>query len=108
MLSRKNAEERICSFLLLLARRVARDAALPTEIDLPMTRLDMADYLGLTIETVSRTMSNLAGRGVISQSGRHGVSIRKLATMQRLAGNSEMDDDESSTRTYTRQAVWPS
>jgi hypothetical protein len=50
----------------------------------------------------------LIGRGIISQSGRHDVSIKKLDTMLRLAGNGDVDDEKSSARGYTRQAVWPS
>ena len=108
LLSRKNAEERICSFLLLLAKRVSRDNNLSTEIEIPMTRLDMADYLGLTIETVSRTITSLIGRGIITQAGRHDISIKKLDTMLRLAGNGEIDEPKASARGYSRQAVWPS
>lgn len=107
LLSRKNAEERICTFLLLLARRMSRDNNLSMNIEIPMTRLDMADYLGLTIETVSRTITSLIGRGIISQSGRHDMSIKKLDTMLRLAGHVEADEPKSSARGYTRQAVWP-
>lgn len=108
LLSRKNAEERICSFLLLLARRVSGENNFSRDVEIPMTRLDMADYLGLTIETVSRTITSLVGRGIISQSGRHDISIKKLDTLLRLAGSGDMDETKSSSRSYTRQAVWPS
>jgi CRP/FNR family transcriptional regulator len=107
LLSRKNAEERICTFLLLLAKRMSRDNNLSMDIEIPMTRLDMADYLGLTIETVSRTITSLIGRGIITQSGRHDISIKKLDTMLRLAGHVEVDEPKSSARGYSRQAVWP-
>jgi CRP/FNR family transcriptional regulator len=108
LLSRKNAEERICTFLLLLAKRVSPDNNLSMNIEIPMTRLDMADYLGLTIETVSRTITSLIGRGIITQSGRHDISIKKLDTMLRLAGNVGVDEPKTAARGYTRQAVWPS
>ena len=58
LLGRKNAEERVCSFLLVIARRMSGDRQTPPLVEIPMTRLDMADYLGLTIETVSRTMTS--------------------------------------------------
>ena len=64
LLSRKNAEERVCNFLLLMTRRVVQACPAMPIVELPMTRLDMADYLGLTIETVSRTMTKLTNRGV--------------------------------------------
>ena len=108
LLSRKNAEERICTFLLLLAKRVSRGNNLSMNIEIPMNRLDMADYLGLTIETVSRTMTSLVGRGIISQSGRHDIAIRKLDTILRIAGHAGAEEPKSATRDYARQAVWPS
>ena len=93
LLARKSAEERVCSFLLLVARRAGIRSKPQPVIDLPMTRLDMADYLGLTIETVSRIMSRLKDRGVIAPGGRHKVVFRDPAGLARLAGHSEGDDD---------------
>jgi CRP/FNR family transcriptional regulator len=74
-------------------------------IDIAMTRLDMADYLGLTIETVSRTMTKLASRGVIAPSGRHGLKILKFEKLVALAGDGDEEDKTGSG--YARQAVWP-
>ncbi|CAN7377291.1 helix-turn-helix domain-containing protein [Pararhizobium sp. LjRoot235] len=91
LLSRKNAEERVCNFLLLMTRRVAQACLAMPIVELPMTRLDMADYLGLTIETVSRTMTKLVNRGVISPAGRHSVVIVKPVTLASLAGESYAD-----------------
>lgn len=108
LLSRKNAEERICSFLLTLARRLSGDGSPATHIELAMTRLDMADYLGLTIETVSRTMTALAGRGVVRQAGRHGVSLMRLDIIQRLAGDAQSTEEPERPSNVTRRAVWPS
>ncbi len=62
LLGRKNAQERIAAFLLEMAKRQRSSGS----IELPMSRQDIADYLGLTIETVSRTLTQLERSGVIS------------------------------------------
>jgi CRP/FNR family transcriptional regulator len=90
LLSCKNAEERLCTFLLKHARRAAAREVMPPLVQLPMTRQDMADYLGLTIETVSRTITKLAGKGVLGCVGRHSIKILKPMALAQLAG----DDDE--------------
>jgi len=84
LLATKTAEERVCTFLLLTARR---DPARfqKSEVNLPMTRQDIGDYLGLTIETVSRTFSNLAGRDTIVAIGRHCYHMR-VESLLALAG----------------------
>jgi CRP/FNR family nitrogen fixation transcriptional regulator len=62
LLGRRAATEKVAAFLLAWAdRNGAQDAT-----DLPMSRQDMADYLGLTIETVSRTLSQLEREGIIA------------------------------------------
>lgn len=60
-LGHRSASERVASFLLDLARRLGDDAAM----DLPMSRQDIADYLGLTIETVSRSFTQLQALNLI-------------------------------------------
>jgi CRP/FNR family nitrogen fixation transcriptional regulator len=72
------AEERIISFLLDMVQRAS-----PTEDDLihlPMARRDIADYLGLTLETVSRTLWDFERRGAIEISGRHSIVLRNQFT----------------------------
>jgi len=64
-LGRKSAKERVASFLIQLSDRALRLGRPANPIVLPMTRADMADYLGLTIETVSRTISKLKAEGTI-------------------------------------------
>ncbi|MGY3488222.1 CRP/FNR family nitrogen fixation transcriptional regulator [Bradyrhizobium sp. USDA 4011] len=61
MLLISSAEERVTTFLLDISRRTTKNAA----IELPMSRQDVADYLGLTIETVSRTFTQLEQNGAI-------------------------------------------
>ncbi|MDO5621395.1 MAG: Crp/Fnr family transcriptional regulator [Paracoccus sp. (in: a-proteobacteria)] len=79
ILGRKSAREKIASFLAILARREAarrRTTRLDgIEIDLPLTREAMADYLGLTLETVSRQMSGLKRDGLITLTGLRHVII---------------------------------
>ena len=67
LLGRKSAGEKIASFLVRLAERQESRGGEPDHLALTMTRGDIADYLGLTIETVSRTMSQFKKQGLISQ-----------------------------------------
>lgn len=90
-LGRKTAIEKVASFLLLIASHIDpernRDEA-ATEIELPLKRADIADFLGLTIETVSRQLTNLRKKGVISINERKSV---RVIDPERLAGIAEMD-----------------
>jgi CRP/FNR family transcriptional regulator len=63
LLGRKTAAEKVASFILLTAKQQGDGV---DEIDVPMTRNDIADHLGLTIETVSRTLSKLKAEGLIA------------------------------------------
>jgi CRP/FNR family transcriptional regulator, anaerobic regulatory protein len=91
ILGRKTARERIASFFVILARREAalqvRQPRGEVVIDLPLTREDMADYLGLTLETVSRQVSALKRDGLIELVGKRGVTIRDLQALQKAAGD---------------------
>ena len=78
----KSAQERVGSFLLAIARR----AKAATELDLPMSRQDIADYLGLTIETVSRTLTNFETSGYISLPTSRHVVLRSRFALERLSG----------------------
>jgi CRP/FNR family transcriptional regulator, anaerobic regulatory protein len=60
LLGRRTAEEKVAAFLLNLQARYGRIGATSVTVPLPMSRQDIADYLGLTIETVSRTLTKLA------------------------------------------------
>ena len=73
LLGRKNAGERVAAFLLEMAARGGGGG--PGGVELPMTRADIADHLGLTIETVSRNMAQLCRSGAIAATKR-GFEIR--------------------------------
>ena len=80
LLGRKNAMERVASFLLEMDRRLARTGMMA----LPMCRRDIGDYLGLTLETVSRAFSQLHNEGVLGFSGARQIVLRnrqRLRTM---------------------------
>jgi CRP/FNR family transcriptional regulator len=92
LLSSKNAEERLCSFLLAAVKRQAASKDNRTTIELPMGRQDIADYLGLTIETVSRTMTKLIGKGVVhidSVTARHAITITRPVLLAQMAGDND-------------------
>jgi CRP/FNR family transcriptional regulator, anaerobic regulatory protein len=65
LLGRRSAEEKVASFVLAWRDRLARLGATTTTLPLPMGRQDIADFLGLTIETVSRTFTKLERDGLI-------------------------------------------
>ena len=65
LLGRKSAPERVVSFLLWIAGRVHGDETEPDHVDLPIPRIDIADYLGLTTETVSRELTKLKQAGLL-------------------------------------------
>jgi CRP/FNR family transcriptional regulator, nitrogen fixation regulation protein len=78
LLGRKTAMERVATFLLEMDRRLAKTGL----IALPMCRRDIGDYLGLTLETVSRSLSELQAKGVLGLSGARQIVLRDR---QRLA-----------------------
>lgn len=82
MLLIKTAQERVAGFLLEMAARVPGC----TEIELPMSRQDIADYLGLTIETVSRTLTQLENSAAISVPTSRRIVLRNRAALTRMNG----------------------
>ena len=84
-LTKKSASEKIAYFLVSLAQRQHRDGN-DIDIRLPMSRRDIADYLGLTIETVSRRLTALKSEGVISLPNRDTVHINRFDDLQAMAG----------------------
>ncbi len=65
LLGRKTAQERLATFLLTLSRRAGERGNATNPVDVPMSRDDIGDFLGLTTETVSRTFSRLRKEGLI-------------------------------------------
>ncbi len=84
LLGRKTARERVASFLFLMSRQSERRGDDATMVDLPMSRADIADFLGLTIETVSRTITRLAREGVISLPNAHKAVLNDLDALERI------------------------
>jgi CRP/FNR family transcriptional regulator len=84
LLGRKNAQEKVASLLIELARRIGTDEARPS-FRLPISRQEMADHLGLTIETVSRTMTRLREDGLIALPTPHDVVLLHPAQLAELA-----------------------
>lgn len=80
MLLIKNAPERVAAFLLEMAERLSPGDV----VELPMSRQDIADYLGLTIETVSRTLTHLENASAIELSSRRRVVLRNRSALSRL------------------------
>lgn len=80
LLGHLTAMERIASFLLTMADRTGHE-----QVSIPMTRTDIGDYLGLTMETVSRAFSQLKNEGVIKQKSVHEVIIVDRDALEELA-----------------------
>ncbi len=107
LLGRKTAEERVATFLLQSTRRTSPQGAMAREVTLPMTRLDMADFLGLTIETVSRLMSKLKADGLIALPTPSRVVLLDVDALYALAGEDGPASLEPRTLRAVHTAVWP-
>jgi len=80
MLLVKTARERVAGFLLEMSERIAAG----NEIELPMSRQDIADYPGLTIETVSRTLTQLTTTAMIEVPTSRRIVLRNRAALSRM------------------------
>jgi CRP/FNR family transcriptional regulator len=85
LLGRKTAREKIASFLLMLSRRAAQRELPDDPVSVPMSRNDIGDYLGLTTETVSRTFSDLKGKGIIELLPAAKIRLARRQHLQEIA-----------------------
>ena len=88
-LGRKTAAERMAVFLLSMAERIGIAKGEATLLDLPMSRRDIAESLGLTIETVSRQLTHLREAGLIRTEGRSCIQLNDLGRLRLHAGYRE-------------------
>jgi CRP/FNR family transcriptional regulator len=85
LLGSMRAEERLAAFLLNLSQRFAARGYSPTSFYLRMTRQEIGSYLGMKLETVSRTLSNFQGAGLITIRNKS-VEIHDMCKLQRYVG----------------------
>ena len=88
LMAQKNAEERLAAFLVNLSSRLKQRNFSETEFFLSMSRKDIGNYLGLTIETISRTFSRFQNDGLLTTQRKY-VNILKLDSLKAIAGLSE-------------------
>jgi len=85
LMAQKSAEEKLAAFLVNLSSRLKQRNFSETEFNLSMSRKDIGNYLGLTIETISRTFSRFQSEGLLSTQRKY-VNIHKLNELKILAG----------------------
>jgi CRP/FNR family transcriptional regulator len=97
LLGRKSAEEKVASFILMVSKRLGavggrggdrgtgERSLAPVKFKLPITRAEIADFLGLTIETVSRQFSRLKASGIIGIDGVRTITLLDLARLQQVS-----------------------
>jgi CRP/FNR family nitrogen fixation transcriptional regulator len=97
ILCHTTAIEKVAAFLVQMTQRRSCDSA--DVVALPMSRYDIADYLGIAVETVSRGMTQLRGRGVIALHGRRVVKVTDRGALEGLGACGKLfaDADTDST-----------
>lgn len=90
LLGQKSAEERVAAYLTNMSDRLSKRGFAANEFNLSMSRKDIGNYLGLTIETISRTFSHLQQEGII-QTQRKFIEILDIEKLRKLAGLPEID-----------------
>ncbi len=105
-LAKKQALEKLASFIFECRRRQRRDRA-DVRVHLPLRRIDLADYLGMQPETVSRSFRDLEERGVVAFQGKLNLEILDFPTLRRIANgdrNTENLRRTEDNRLGTRQS----
>ncbi len=88
LLGRKTAREKVASFLLRYSREPSQNQnGNGRYVNLPMTRTEVADFLGLTTETVSRVLANLVRENIISIGLSRSVSLIDIDSLSKISGN---------------------
>ncbi|MBU2039851.1 MULTISPECIES: fumarate/nitrate reduction transcriptional regulator Fnr [Oceanospirillaceae] len=85
LLSKKNAEERVASFLIDISQRYSRRGFSASHFRLPMSRVDISNYLGLAVETISRVFTRFQKNGLIETQGKE-VILQDPDMLYELAG----------------------
>ena len=91
MLSQRTADRRLAWFLVEFANGLASRGLSPTEFSLPMTRTDVATFLGLAVETVCRELSNLCDAGIVKKNRRR-IQILDMTELNRISIGHDSDD----------------
>ncbi len=97
LLGKKTAEARLSAFLLSISLRFKQRGFSSTEFYLSMSRNDIANYLGLAVETVSRMFTRFQEDGIINAERKH-IVINDWDTLQQLAGISQLSEKEARTK----------
>ncbi|MDO6963368.1 Crp/Fnr family transcriptional regulator [Rhizobium alvei] len=87
-LGRKNAQEKLATFLVMVARSNSRNSQMRQQFQLPLNRTEIADFLGLTIETVSRQLTRLRQSNVISLRDSRHVTINDSRALELMSDHS--------------------
>ena len=96
-LGKKSAEERLASLLLRISKRFTERNFSAREFNLSMSRTDIANYLGLAVETVSRLFSRFQAEGLLSVDRKH-VVIEDMVALQQMAHNENVNNPRNRDR----------
>jgi CRP/FNR family transcriptional regulator len=91
MLGRKSAPERVASFLIQLSDKALSNGGAETPLNLPMSRHDIADFIGLTAETVSRVLTRFTRDGLIAIPQPYQVDLLKIKNLRDLGAAESLD-----------------